>query len=60
MFINVNIVTFANETRIYNQMAKETIAIRLDPDTIKKIKTKADKDQRTVSDYLRIKIEELF
>jgi len=41
-------------------MAKETIAIRLEPETIKAIKTKADKDNRTVSDYLRIHIEKEF
>jgi len=41
-------------------MSKETVAIRLEPDTIKKIKDKADKDQRTVSDYLRLIIEKMF
>lgn len=41
-------------------MSKDTIAIRLEPDTIEKIKDLAEKDQRTVSDYLRIIIEKMF
>lgn len=41
-------------------MSKETVAIRLEPDTIKKIKKSADKDQRTISDYLRLLIEKMF
>ncbi len=41
-------------------MPKETVAIRLEPKTIKAIKAKADADSRTISDYLRIHIEKEF
>jgi len=39
---------------------KETVAIRLEPDTIQRIKQLAEKDQRTVSDYLRLFLEKEF
>lgn len=41
-------------------MQKQAVAIRLESQTVQKIKAKADKDQRTVSDYLRIFIEKHF
>ena len=41
-------------------MNKDTISIRLDPATIEKINELAEADRRTVSDYLRLKIEEMF
>lgn len=37
---------------------KDTVTIRLEESTIKTIKIKADKAQRTISDYLRLLIEE--
>ena len=41
-------------------MQKETVAIRLEPETVIKIKRLAEADKRTVSDYLRLWIEGKF
>jgi len=41
-------------------MQKETIAIRLEPETILRLKRLAEADKRTLSDYLRIVIEDKF
>lgn len=43
----------------YNIMAKEVLNIRIDLDTKKALQKMADKDDRTLSDFIRLQLKKI-